>query len=146
MIVNPSSGPGSTQFPDEDYSTAIKNLTGYSNVEVVGYVRTGYATRNISAVIADVDTYAGWASNSSALAMDGIFFDEAPYEYSAAAVEYMRTANEAVNKATGLQEPRTVSWIPALSCHTSLSLSLSLSHTQPLLNVFSKTICRNFGY
>lgn len=78
-------------------------------MRTVGYVRTGYATRNISDVLAEVSTYAGWSVKSSQLAMHGIFFDEAPHEYSASAVEFMRTINQFVKGATGLQGDRTVS-------------------------------------
>jgi hypothetical protein len=108
VIVNPSSGPGSSQYPDDQYSAGVQTLNTYPNVKTVGYVRTGYATRNISDVVSDVNTYAGWASKSSTLAMHGIFFDEAPYEYVAEAVEYMRSINQAVKNATGLQGEKTV--------------------------------------
>jgi Spherulation-specific family 4 len=111
VIVNPNSGPGSSEYPDDQYSTELQKLNAYLNVETVGYVRTGYATRNITTVVSEVSTYAGWASKSSALAMHGIFFDEAPHEYSADAVEYMRSINQAVKNATGLQGDKTVSKI-----------------------------------
>jgi len=108
VIINPSSGPGSSQYPDDHYSTAVQTLNAYPNVKTVGYVRTGYATRNISTVVSEVNTYAGWASKATTLAMHGIFFDESPHEYSADAVEYMRNVNKAVKNATGLQGDRTV--------------------------------------
>lgn len=108
VIINPSSGPGSSQYPDDHYTTAVQKLNTYPNVKTVGYVRTGYATRNISTVVSEVDTYAGWASKSSGLAMHGIFFDESPHEYSADAVEYMRSVNQAAKNATGLQGGKTV--------------------------------------
>ena len=108
VIVNPQSGPGSFQYPDDQYSTAVQTLNAYPNVKTVGYVRTGYATRNISTVISEVNTYAGWASKTSSLAMHGIFFDESPHEYVAEAVEYMRSVNQAVKNATGLQGDKTV--------------------------------------
>lgn len=109
VIVNPSSGPGSSSLPDENYYPAIKKLNSYDNVQTVGYVRTGYATRNITEVIDDVMTYAGWSSNSSDIAMSGIFFDEAVHEYDAAAVDYMRTIDEEVKNSTGLVGDRMVS-------------------------------------
>lgn len=109
MIINPNSGPGATQFPDADYTAAVEKLSTYDNALMVGYVRTGYATRNISTVIAEVDTYAGWSSNSSALTMHGIFFDEAPYNYSQDAVDFMHTVNQVVKNSTGLHGPRLVS-------------------------------------
>lgn len=108
VIVNPSSGPGSSTYPDDDYSAALLTLSTYSTVQTVGYVRTGYATRNISTILSEISRYAGWATKSSAFAMQGIFFDEAPHEYSSTAVDYMRTINEAVKNATGLQGERTV--------------------------------------
>jgi len=40
--------------------------------------------------------------------MHGIFFDEAPYEYSTAAAEYIQTINKAVKNSTGLQGDKTV--------------------------------------
>ena len=108
MVVNPSSGPGTSEFPDDNYSVQLPKLNSYDNVQTVGYVRTGYATQNISLVVSEVATYARWASKNSSLAMHGIFFDEAPHEYSAAAVEYMQTVNQAVKNSTGLQGAKTV--------------------------------------
>src|SRR5258708_4599173 len=96
VIVNPKSGPGDSQYPDNNYDPAVRKLNSYPNVKTVGYVRTGYATRNISTVLAEVNTYAGWASKSPDLAMHGIFFDEAPHEYVSDAVPYMQTVNLAV--------------------------------------------------
>jgi hypothetical protein len=108
VIVNPSSGPGSSQYPDEQYSAAIQTLNAYPNVKTVGYVRTGYATRNMSTVVSEVNTYAGWASKASTLAMHGIFFDEAPHEYVTDAVEYMHNINQVVKNANGLRGDKTV--------------------------------------
>lgn len=108
MIVNPNSGPGDTQTPGDQYTPAVEELNSYPNVQTVGYVRTGYATRNISDVINEVNIYSGWFFNSSSLAMHGIFFDEAPHQYTADAVDFMITIDEAVKNATGLQGAKTV--------------------------------------
>jgi hypothetical protein len=108
VVVNPSSGPGTSEFPDDNYSVQLPKLNSYDNVQTVGYVRTGYATQNITFVISEVATYAGWASKNSSFAMHGIFFDEAPYEYSTAAAEYIQTINKAVKNSTGLQGDKTV--------------------------------------
>jgi hypothetical protein len=75
----------------------------------VGYVRTGYAERNISDVLADVATYGGWEAQSSAFAMEGIFFDESPHQYAAETVDYLERINLAVKNVTGLTGERTVS-------------------------------------
>ena len=110
VIVNPESGPGDSQFPDDNYDPEIRKLNSYLNVQTIGYVRTGYATRNISDVISEVNTYAGWYSKSPELAMHGIFFDESPHEYVAEAVPFMQTVNEVVkNNTAGLQGNKTVS-------------------------------------
>lgn len=43
-------------------------------------MHTTYTTQDISVVKANVSTYAGWKDYSgSSIAVDGIFFDEAPY-------------------------------------------------------------------
>lgn len=42
--------------------------------------------------------------------MHGIFFDEAPHEYSVDAVSYMQTVNQVVKNSTGLQGAKTVSF------------------------------------
>ncbi|PVH67459.1 spherulin 4-like cell surface protein, partial [Cadophora sp. DSE1049] len=109
VIVNPSSGPGSLPYPSDQYTTAVQKLNAYQNVQTVGYVRTDYANRNVSTVLVDISTYAGWALNSSAIAMHGIFFDEAPHQYVLEAVEYMQVVNKAVKDATGLQGDKIVS-------------------------------------
>ncbi|KAH6645410.1 Spherulation-specific family 4 [Truncatella angustata] len=108
VIVNPSSGPGENPLPSDDYYTAVQKLNSYANVKTVGYVRTGYATRNITEVIDDVLTYAGWSANSSSLGMSGIFFDEAVHQYDADAVTYMETIDQVAKNATGLLGDRRV--------------------------------------
>lgn len=109
MIINPEDGPGPSRYPNDDYIFQIQKLNTYSNVRTVGYVRTGYATRNITSVLQDVSTYSGWATfNATALAVHGIFFDEVPSEYSSANAEYLKSINQAAKNASGLQPDRTV--------------------------------------
>ncbi|KAF1850682.1 uncharacterized protein K460DRAFT_301972 [Cucurbitaria berberidis CBS 394.84] len=108
VIINPSSGPGTTQYPNDQYSAALRQLSKYPNVQKIGYVRTGYASRNLTDVISELNTYAGWASKDAAFGIDGIFFDESPHEYSAEAVDFMLSASRAVKNATGLQAKKTV--------------------------------------
>jgi Spherulation-specific family 4 len=107
-VINPSSGPGNSSLPDDNYSTQILKLNNYTNAETVGYVRTGYATQNITHVAEEVATYAGWGMQNNSLAMHGIFFDKAPHEYSADAVSYMQTINQVVKNST-LQGAKRVS-------------------------------------
>lgn len=114
VVINPHSGPGSSQFPSIEYTTQIQNLTRYPNVQTLGYVRTGYATRAVNDVLSDISTYSGWQTmekdgvNATALAMHGIFFDEAPHEYSPENAEYMSRINQAVKDAAGVLSPKTV--------------------------------------
>jgi len=67
-IINPNSGPASS--PDSSYVTYMQKLSD-AGVEMVGYVYTGYGTRAISAVKADIDTYA-----TQYPLLKGIFLDE----------------------------------------------------------------------
>lgn len=86
IIINPNSGPGSSS-PDSDYSLAVTTLKKYSNVILVGYVPTAYATRSTDAIYADIKLYSNWATKG--LGMDGIFFDEAVSEISDTLYNYM---------------------------------------------------------
>ena len=66
-ILNPNSGPDTTQNPD--YVSAVNSLRA-SGGKVIGYVSTSYTTRGTNAVKTDIDRYFNW------YAMDGIFLDE----------------------------------------------------------------------
>jgi hypothetical protein len=108
VIINPASGPGETQYPNANYTTQITRLNSYQNVQTVGYVRTGYATNNLTDVITQVETYGGWSNKSVSLAMHGIFCDEAPHQFSEDAAQYMRTLNNAIKSTSGLLGNRLV--------------------------------------
>jgi hypothetical protein len=59
-------------------------------VQTIGYVHTTYATQNINTVETNVSTYAGWADyTASNIAVDGIFFDEAPNADDSTYTDYM---------------------------------------------------------
>ena len=73
----------------------------------MGYIRTKYATRSLSDVLADVKSYSHWAKSSD-ISVDGIFFDEAPYIYSVATAKYMRTIDSVAKSADGILGNRTV--------------------------------------
>lgn len=80
IIVNPNSGPGTTASQPEDaYIDRISMINSHDNVVALGYVRTGYAQRAYSEVVADIDVYASWAASDTADAnttIAGIFLDE----------------------------------------------------------------------
>ncbi|KAL4794246.1 Spherulation-specific family 4 [Aspergillus venezuelensis] len=122
VVVNPQSGPGNGSAPDEAYQVAIRQLDTYANVQKVGYVRTNYAERNVSEVLDDIATYSSWETESSDLAMAGIFFDEAPHQYADGTAEYLTRINAAVKEATGLQGDRTVILNPGVIPDTRLSV------------------------
>ncbi|KAJ5949880.1 hypothetical protein N7454_001464 [Penicillium verhagenii] len=107
IIVNPSSGPGAST-PDTQYATAVRRLDTYSNVQKVGYIPTNYANRNITDVLDDVASYANWTATSTALGMDGIFFDEIPYDWNSTKAEYLSQINEAVKNSSGIQSPHLI--------------------------------------
>src|SRR5947208_3242245 len=66
-IMNPNSGPDTTQNPD--YVAAVNSLRSAGG-KVIGYVSTSYTSRSNNAVQTDIDRY------FSFYAMDGIFLDE----------------------------------------------------------------------
>ena len=67
-IVNPNDGPGTSR--DASYTSGIANLQAVG-ITVIGYVATGYTSRGVPAVEADIDR---WKSFYPTL--QGIFFDE----------------------------------------------------------------------
>jgi hypothetical protein len=86
IILNPSSGPGTVA--DGNYAGAIKRFKA-AGATVLGYVSTAYGgplnpgqttdiTRTQAAVQADVSA---WLSLYPSPPIDGIFFDEMPYDY-----------------------------------------------------------------
>lgn len=109
VIVNPNNGPGRSPRPNEDYMSALQELSSLPNVKVLGYVHCSYGKRAITKLEDDVRIYQGWTglqpnSDNSELSLgqpiriDGIFFDEAPADV--AHVNYMTTISDAVRAAT----------------------------------------------
>jgi hypothetical protein len=68
VIVNPSNGPGVAAQPDYRRAIAAEEHAGAT---VLGYVHTGYGTRDPAAVLADVQRYRSWYG------IGGVFLDEA---------------------------------------------------------------------
>lgn len=96
VIINPDSGPKSSS-PDAAFAAAAMQLKSYTNVQMLGYVRTGYANRPQATVTGEVDQYAAWPDASK---VQGIFYDETAQnavDYMTAITTYARTRfNEAV--------------------------------------------------
>ncbi|KUJ17374.1 uncharacterized protein LY89DRAFT_684436 [Mollisia scopiformis] len=93
VIINPDSGPGSTVYPDSNFIAGIAELNSYPNANLLGYVHTSYATRNLTVVESEIAQYENWSKYEDAdIAVAGIFFDEAPDTYSEASYQYMESA------------------------------------------------------
>jgi len=67
-IINPNSGPGSSQ--DANYVAEIRRARA-KGILVLGYVHTSYGARAAATVKAEVNKYYSWYG------VNGIFFDEA---------------------------------------------------------------------
>ncbi|RAL07903.1 spherulation-specific family 4 protein [Aspergillus homomorphus CBS 101889] len=104
VIINPSSGPGTSTLPDAAFLSAVPTLTQHSNVLAIGYVPTQKGTRALADVERDINTYANWptAANNASFAVHGIFLDEAPNAYSAELVSYYSTLASLIRSKTGL--------------------------------------------
>lgn len=123
-MINPGNGPGPDALPDANYTTAIPRLTAYENVRLLGYVHTTYATRNVSLIRKDIQTYADWPTNSSNpnLAVRGIFFDETPQEYKDETLDYLQGLTDFVKNLTSLGPDQFVSVIAPKCLFTLRSL------------------------
>ncbi|KAJ5335177.1 hypothetical protein N7452_007580 [Penicillium brevicompactum] len=104
VVINPGNGPGPNALPDANYTREIPKLTAYENVRLLGYVHTTYATRNVSSIRKDIQTYADWPTNSSNpnLAVRGIFFDETPQQYEPQTLSYLQGLTDFVKDLKGL--------------------------------------------
>jgi hypothetical protein len=104
-VVNVNSGPGSDPCPNSDYINALDALNSYANIRTLAYVHTASrydcgpnqnwicpATRDLSALEAEITTYQNWSNGGCAAQKDihigGIFFDEAPTTPDK--IDYMR--------------------------------------------------------
>ncbi|KAJ5096472.1 Spherulation-specific family 4 [Penicillium alfredii] len=103
IVINPGNGPGPDTLPDANYTREIPTIASYENVRLLGYVHTTYAKRNVSLVREDIKTYAAWPTASNLhLAVQGIFFDETPQQYSAHSLAYLQDLANFVKGLDGL--------------------------------------------
>ena len=88
IVINPSSGPGTTSsnpYPSSDYISWISRFNSYDNVELLGYVDTAFGNRPANDVTTDIASYAKWSDYPDAsmnISMDGIFFDDVTVDTS----------------------------------------------------------------
>ncbi|KAK7710583.1 hypothetical protein SLS57_008350 [Botryosphaeria dothidea] len=99
IIINPNSGPGDGTSPGSDYEREITRLRTYTNVRLVGYVALNYTNKPIATVKSQIAQYAAW---SSAIKLDGVFFDEAPSDDDATKIAYVQDAITDVRGSAGL--------------------------------------------
>ncbi|KAJ5583390.1 hypothetical protein N7535_002010 [Penicillium sp. DV-2018c] len=77
LIINPSTGPGETTYPEAAFITGIAKINSYPNARVLGYTYTSHGTRPRSDVENDIAAYANWSSyKEHNIALSGIFFDQ----------------------------------------------------------------------
>ncbi|BFZ55652.1 hypothetical protein PYCC9005_002693 [Savitreella phatthalungensis] len=117
VIVNPSSGPGTTATPNSDYVHEISRLNALSNIVLLGYVDTAYGSRTLTNVLNDVSVYAGWGNANSAIALDGIFFDNAAS--TATYIAQYTSYAQAVRANSGFTGGRIVGLAPGSICNPS---------------------------
>ncbi|KAF2820329.1 hypothetical protein CC86DRAFT_360985 [Ophiobolus disseminans] len=103
-IVNVHNGPGEGALPNPEYSHAIETLNSFNNVRTVGYVSTTWCARNLNSVLDEIAAYSFWGEYRDSLAVDGIFVDETPTQYSPESVSYLHTIAQAVHGSNGLKE------------------------------------------
>ena len=102
VIINPNSGPGNNSIMDPNFARELPKLNAKSNVHTIGYVRTGWATRDRRVVLDEVSNYASWANNNTAdYELHGIFFDETPNNYSVQGEDYMKNIDNYVKTHNG---------------------------------------------
>lgn len=79
LVINPSTGPGATEYPEAAFITAIAKLNSYPNARVLGYTHTEHGSRARAEVEKDIAAYANWSSyKGQNIGLSGIFFDQAP--------------------------------------------------------------------
>jgi len=90
MIMNPASGPGTSQ--DSNYVAKV-NAAQAAGIKVIGYSHTSYGARNASEVKSEIDSYIAWYNVS------GIFLDEVAT--SAANIPYYADLASYIRNTTG---------------------------------------------
>ena len=67
VIVNPDSGPGAQKL--QEFAAVVKQSQA-AGIQVLGYVRSVYGTRQMADVVSEINSYRTWYE------VDGFFIDE----------------------------------------------------------------------
>ncbi|KAL3151779.1 hypothetical protein ABBQ38_012753 [Trebouxia sp. C0009 RCD-2024] len=119
VVVNPDSGPGREAVTL--FSVAVAKCQSVG-IKVLGYVRTEYAKRDLSLVVADLELYSRWYN------VDGFFIDEMYHwgEPLLALTSVLRCAHNHDHLLLVADESQ-------LAYYSSVKAAAELSHKQPLL-------------
>lgn len=100
VVINPASGPGSSNLPDSNWIREIKRLNSFDNVRSIGYIAIGYAKRDPDAVKNEIECYEKWADGG--LNIQGIFVDETPSFANDYTANYVQEIEETVRESAML--------------------------------------------
>jgi len=100
VILNPNSGPGTTQ--DANYVAAVAKVHAAGG-KVIGYVSSSYTNRSLSAVVQDINTY------QALYQVDGFFIDEMTADSTTAHIQFYQSV---YNYIKGLSPNYTVTGNP----------------------------------
>ncbi|KAL5117248.1 hypothetical protein ACEQ8H_004807 [Pleosporales sp. CAS-2024a] len=103
-IINVSDGPGDGALPNSAYAKDITTLNGFENIRTVGYVATTWCNRDLNSVLDDGVAYSFWGEYEDSLAVDGIFVDETPTQYSPDSDSYLQAIAQAIHDSDGLKK------------------------------------------
>lgn len=108
VVVNPNDGLGNATWPSATFIDAVKHINIYPNVQIVGYINVANGTMANATVRTEMATYAGWGNVTKGLALDGIYFDQAPWKGDEQGLikAYMQNVSTAVRKADGWSSNR----------------------------------------
>ncbi|KAJ5129514.1 Cell surface spherulin 4-like protein [Penicillium bovifimosum] len=99
LIINPSSGPGQTTYPEAAFITSIAKINSYPNARVLGYTHTSRGTRPSTEVEDDIAAYANWSSyKEHNIALSGIFFDQVSDGEDGTKLAYFQSMAEMAKK------------------------------------------------
>ena len=110
IVINPDSGPllvGPSDSALSDYVVAVSKLRTYPNVNIFGYVHTGWGAASLQpALLSNISRYATWNTYTPAnISLDGIFIDEAPNAYDPTIYTNLQTAT---NLARSSELPKII--------------------------------------